>query len=209
MNRSRVPLMNEELTIRCPICNEPGLEVTSILYNVPYFNQVAMFSIRCPHCHFTHNDVFTTEQRRPARWTLHVDSEELLRARVIRSSSGTIRLPDFGIDIEPGPMAESFISNVEGVLQRARPVVETAIRFAEHPEEKARGAEVLAMIDRAIRGDFPFTIIIEDPAGISSILPDDMSKVKEEELTPEEASKLKGAPLWVDTLRSELRERKD
>ncbi|MHA1771628.1 MAG: ZPR1 zinc finger domain-containing protein [Candidatus Thorarchaeota archaeon] len=201
--------MNDDFDIRCPICNEQGLEVSSILYSVPYFNQIAMFTVRCPHCHFSHNDVFTTEQRSPSRWTLYVDSPELLRARVIRSSSGTIRLPEFGIDIEPGPMAESFITNVEGVLQRTRPVVETAINFAERPEEKARGAEVLAMIDRAIEGSSPFTILIEDPAGISSILPDDMSKVKHEELSPEDASKLRGAPLWVDTLRDELQERKD
>ncbi len=201
--------MTDKYEIRCPICNKSGLEVKSTLYSVPYFNQLAMFMIRCPHCNFTHNDVFTTEQRAPSRWTLLVNSEDLLRARVVRSSSGTIRLPDFGISIEPGPNADSFITNVEGVLQRTRPVVETAIRFAELPEEKARGAEILVLIDRAIEGEMDFTIVIEDPAGVSAILPDDMSKVKREELTREEASKLKGAPLWIDTVRKEIQERKD
>jgi len=94
------------------------------------------------------------------------------------------------------------------VLLRTRPVVETAINFAERPEEKARGAEVLAMIDRAINGDTDFTIMIEDPAGVSGILPDDMTLVKYEELTPEEAMQLRGAPMWIDIARKEYRERK-
>ncbi|RLI61960.1 MAG: hypothetical protein DRO93_02760 [Candidatus Thorarchaeota archaeon] len=200
--------MSEDFAIRCPACGAAKLQVNSVLYTVPFFNQIAMFTMRCPNCHFSHNDVFTTEQRKPARWTLRVDNPRLLRVRVIRSSSGTIRLPDFGIDIEPGPQAESFITNVEGVLLRTRPVVETAINFAERPEEKARGAEVLAMIDRAINGDTDFTIMIEDPAGVSGILPDDMTLVKYEELTPEEAMQLRGAPMWIDIARKEYRERK-
>ncbi|HDD67648.1 MAG TPA: ZPR1 zinc finger domain-containing protein [Candidatus Thorarchaeota archaeon] len=200
--------MSENFAIRCPVCGAAELQVNSVLYTVPFFNQIAMFTMRCPKCHFSHNDVFTTEQRKPARWTLRVDNPRLLRVRVIRSSSGTIRLPDFGIDIEPGPQAESFITNVEGVLLRTRPVVETAINFAERPEEKARGAEVLAMIDRAINGDTDFTIMIEDPAGVSGILPDDMTLVKYEELTPEEAMQLRGAPMWIDIARKEYRERK-
>jgi zinc finger protein len=162
-----------------------------------------MFSMECPSCNFSHNDVFSAEQRKPARFTLHVDDPVLLRSRVVRSGSGTFRLPEFGIDVEPGPAAESFITNVEGVLQRTMSVVETAIGFAENPEEKAKGAEILSQMNRAIEGDFPFTLVIEDPAGVSGIIPDDMSKVKHEELSIEEASKLKGAPFWIDSVREE------
>ena len=82
-------------------------------------------------------------------------------------------------------------------------VVETAIRFAETPEEKAKGTEILANMNRAIEGDFPFTLVIEDPAGVSGIITDDMSEVKYEELSIKEASQLKGAPFWVDTVRED------
>jgi len=162
-----------------------------------------MFSMECPSCNFSHNDVFSAEQRKPARFTLLVDNPSLLRARVVRSGSGTIRLPEFGIDVEPGPAAESFITNVEGVIQRTMSVVETAIDFAEQPEEKTKGAEILEMMNRAIEGEFQFTLIIEDPAGVSGIIPDDMSKVKYEELSTKEASKLKGAPFWLDAIRED------
>ena len=193
----------EELGIVCPTCNEANLRVSSMLYSIPFFNELAMFSMECPSCNFRHSDVFSAEQRKPARFTLHIDKPELLRARVVRSGSGTFRLLEFGIDVEPGPAAESFITNVEGVIQRTMSVVETAIRFAEKPEEKAKGAEILANMNRAIEGDFPFTLVIEDPAGVSGIISDDMSQVKYEELSIEEASQLKGAPFWIDTIREE------
>ncbi|TFF83923.1 ZPR1 zinc finger domain-containing protein [Candidatus Thorarchaeota archaeon] len=200
--------MSEEESISCPICGTGRLTVKSMLYSVPFFNELAMFTMKCDTCNFTHNDVFSPEDRPPCRWSLHVDNERLLRVRVVRSSSGTIRIPDFGIDVEPGPGADSFISNVEGVLFRTRPVVETAIRFAEKPEEKARGREVVEMIDRALAGDLHFTLVVEDPVGVSGILPDDMSLVEYQELTHEEASKLRGAPGWLDTARDEYAERK-
>jgi len=198
----------EEVGIVCPSCNEANLLVRSMLYSIPYFNELAMFSMECPSCNFTHNDVFSAEQRKPARFTLHVNDLKLLRSRVVRSGSGTIRLPEFGIDVEPGPTAESFITNVEGVLQRIMSVVETAIGFAEKPQEKTKGAEILVNMNRAIEGEFPFTLVIEDPAGVSGIIPEDMSKVIIEELSIEEASQLKGAPFWLDTIREDYTSKK-
>ncbi len=193
----------EEFRLVCPSCEEGTLNVRSILYSIPFFNELVMFSMDCSECNFSHSDVFSAEQRKPARFTLEVNDSSLLRARVVRSGSGTIRLPEFGIDVEPGPAAESFITNVEGVLIRIKSVVQTAIGFADNPEEKVRGAEILASIDRALEGDIPFSLIMEDPVGVSGIILDDMSKVKYEELSVEEASKLKGAPFWIDSVRED------
>jgi len=198
----------EDLAIICPSCEEGSLNVRSVLYSIPFFNELAMFSLDCPRCHFSHSDVFSAEERKPARFTLKIDDPSLLRARVVRSGSGTFRLPEFGIDVEPGPAAESFITNVEGVLTRVQSVVETAINFADNAEEKARGAEILSNIGRALDGDFSFTLVIEDPVGVSGIILDDMSKIKIEELSHKEASSLKGAPFWIDTIREDYTERK-
>ena len=200
--------MTEDLSVVCPSCDEGKLDIQSILYSVPYFNELAMFTMKCPNCNFSHNDVFSAEQRPPMRWVLDVSNKELIQTRVVRSSSGTIRLPDFGIDIEPGPNAESFISNVEGVLQRTIAVVESAIRFAETDDQKKQGTDVLEMLQKATKGETTFTLIMEDPAGVSAILPDNLSLVTREELTQEEASRLKGAPAWLEVARQDLDERK-
>ncbi len=205
--RQRMVPVSENLDWTCPVCNQPKMQVRSEIYTVPFFNQLAMFMLRCSACGFTHNDIFSTEERTPCRWTLYVNRPEMLNIRVVRSSSGTIRMPEFGIDIEPGPAAESFISNVEGILLRTRPIIESAINFAENDEQRARGHEVLNLIDRASAGEIPFTLILEDPVGISGILPDDMTLVKYEELTPEEAANLRGAPTWMTILREKYAER--
>ena len=201
-------MTEEDLTIRCPMCDSGKLIVNSMLYSVPYFNELAMFTMKCPSCNFSHNDVFSPEERKPVRWTLLVDNPDLLRVRVVRSGSGTIRMPEMGIDIEPGPAAEGYISNVEGVLYRARPHIETAVRGAEQESEKKRGKEVLEMLNQAIKGEFTFSLVIEDPAGVSGILPEDLRLVKREELSLEEASQLRGAPAWLDVARDDVQERK-
>lgn len=204
----RFTMSNDEIAITCPVCGNRNLNINSMLYAVPYFNEIAMFMMKCPKCNFTHNDIFSAEERPPIRWTLYVDDSEKLKIRVVRSGSGTIRFPEMGIDIEPGPAAESYISNVEGVLYRARPTVEFAARSAELEEERERGQVVLDMLMKAIQGEMEFTMILEDPLGVSGILPEDMRQVKREELTPEQASKLRGAPTWVNVAREEYQERK-
>jgi zinc finger protein len=198
----------DEYTSKCPVCHTGNLVVRSMLYSVPFFNELAMFIVHCPECGFSHNDVFSAEQRKPSRFTLCVDDVSLLNVRVVRSGSCTYRFPEWGIDVEPGPAADAFISNVEGLLFRVRSVVETAGGFAELEEERMHASEILEEMDAALRGEFPFTLVMEDPAGVSGILPDDMTLVRYEELTPEQASKLKGAPLWIDTLREDISERK-
>ncbi len=196
----------EELGTLCPICGKGKLIVRSIIYNVPFFNELAMFNMTCPKCGFSHNDVFSAEQRKPSRFTLYVDDVSLLNVRIIRSSSGTYRFPEWGIDVEPGPAADSFITNIEGLLYRVRSIVETAANFSEIKSEKERAFEILQQMESASNGEFSFTLIMEDPAGVSGILPEDMTLVKIEELSPAEALKLKGAPLWLDTMREEYSE---
>jgi zinc finger protein len=201
-------MTEEDITIKCPSCGKGNLRIRSLLYSVPYFNDLAMFVMECPECNFNHTDIFSTESRKPSRWTLFVDDFSLLRSRVVRSSSGTIRIPEFGIDVEPGPGAESFVSNVEGVLYRVRSGVETAMLFTQTENQNAEGKRVLQKIDAALEGKLNFTLIIEDPVGVSGILPDDLRKVKQEELSLAEASELRGAPVWLDLLREEYIERK-
>ena len=81
-----------------------------------------------------------------------------LDARVIRSSSGTLRIPELGVDIEPGFASESYISNVEGVLDRVEGVVEFATRSAREAgsqEATEKGEEILENIALPKEGRFP------------------------------------------------------
>ena len=205
---TKATMAEERDEATCPSCGEGHLDIKSMLYSVPHFNELAVFTMKCPVCNFSHNDVFSTESREPARWTLSVNDPSKLHIRVVRSSSGTIRFPEFGIDVEPGPSAEGFITNVEGVLLRTKPIIEMAVRFAETNDQKQNGEKIVKMLTQAREGKLSFTLILEDPTGVSGILTDDMALVKYEELSPKEASELKGAPIWIDSIREGYKERK-
>ncbi|MBE0527207.1 MAG: hypothetical protein IH631_09710, partial [Candidatus Thorarchaeota archaeon] len=60
---------DEEVASICPSCNKGKLRIQSMLYSVPFFNELAMFNIECPECGFRHSDVFSAEQRKPSRFT--------------------------------------------------------------------------------------------------------------------------------------------
>ena len=69
------------------------------------------------------------------RYELDVDGLDDLNSRVIRSTSGTIRIPELGIDVEPGSISDSYVTNIEGVLDRILKVVMSATRWAEQEDE--------------------------------------------------------------------------
>ena len=128
-------------------------------------------------------------QREPVKYTLSVESLADLDARVVRSTSGTIRIPELGINIEPGSASESYISNVEGVLNRIEDVLGMVSRWQDEPPQTTdRAHEVLNALDEVKRGELDITIIIEDPLGNSAIISERASR---QEMSTEEAEKLK------------------
>jgi zinc finger protein len=138
---------------------------------IPFFGEAMLISGLCS-CGFRHSDTLLLSQKEPARYTLEVTEIGDLDARVIRSSSGTIRVPELGVTVEPGEASESYISNVEGILARITEIVEFATRAARvagDMEKAGRGEEILENIGLALRGEFKLTIAIEDPLGNSAI----------------------------------------
>lgn len=140
--------------------------------------------------------------KEPMRYEMPVETIEDLDARVIRSTSGTIRIPEMGVTIEPGSVSESYVTNIEGVLQRVRDVLLTASRWVQGDEEKSsRSEELLCMLEDVIEGKRKITVIVEDPLGNSAII---SKKVKATRLSEEEAEKLNTGMVVFDVNKSEL-----
>jgi zinc finger protein len=157
-------------TASCPVCSTT-MEFSWETVEVPFFGEVMLISGLCS-CGFRHSDTLLLSQKEPARYTLEVTESGDLDARVIRSSSGTIRVPELGVAVEPGEASESYISNVEGVLARITEIVNFATRAARAAGEMdraRRGEEILENIRLALKGQFKLTFTIEDPLGNSAI----------------------------------------
>ncbi|WP_440947182.1 ZPR1 zinc finger domain-containing protein [Methanosarcina sp. T3] len=200
MNQDHFKKENFETRISCPLC-QSDLVMKWQRDNIPYFGEIMYITAKC-QCSFRFADTMILSSKEPMRYELSVESPEDLDARVIRSTSGTIRIPEMGIVIEPGTVSDSYITNIEGVLQRVQKVLMTASRWVQEDEEKfARSQELLCMLDEVIEGKRTITVIIEDPLGNSAII---SKKAVATKLSKEEAEKLNTGMIVFDVDKSEL-----
>ncbi len=170
---------------------------------IPYFGEVMYIASLCT-CGFRFADTMILSQRDPMRFELNVDGLDDLNSRVIRSTSGTIRIPELGIDVEPGSISDSYVTNIEGLLDRILQVVVSATRWAEQDgdeDKRLKGEEIQQIFEDVMSGNRPITVIIEDPFGNSAIISD---KVKFVVLSSEEAEKLKTGMIVFDSESSDV-----
>lgn len=190
--------MKAKTTSSCPIC-QATISFDWETMDIPHFGEALIIAGVCEACGFRLSDTILLSQGEPVRYTITIEEAEDLNARVIRSTSGTIRIPELGIDVQPGPASEAYISNVEGVLQRVRDIVLFATRSARNAgaeENVRRGEFILERIERAMEGVGPLTVILEDPLGNSAIVSEKASSTK---LTPKECDSLETGMIILDT----------
>ena len=155
----------------CPVCQ------TEINYlyqtdEIPYFSEILIISALCPSCGYRLADTQILRNAEPSRWELGIETPDDMMIRVIRSMNGTIRIPELGIRIDPGPACEGFVSNVEGVLNRIEKVLESLLSWAETVEERERICCLQESLEKVRQGTLPVTLVIEDLSGNSAIIAD-------------------------------------
>jgi len=165
----------------CPCCNTE-IEYLYTTENIPYFSDILIISAVCNSCGYKYVDTQLLKHGEPARHTLAITTAEDLDVRVVRSMSASLEIPEIGVRIDPGPVCQGFISNIEGVLDRIEQIVKGALTWGT-PEEKENAALLLADIARIKAGLYPVTLILEDPNGNSAIVSDRATKTN---YTPEE-----------------------
>jgi zinc finger protein len=168
----------------CPYCN------TEIQYlyqteNIPYFSDILIISATCPSCGYRYVDTQMLKSAEPVRYELAVTTADDLSAKVVRSMTGIIEIPELGVRIDPGPACQGFITNVEGVLDRIGQAVTAGIRDGT-PEERENARVLFGKMEAVKAGELPVTVILQDPLGNSVIVSD---KAKKTAFVPEEPEK--------------------
>ncbi|OGS49784.1 MAG: hypothetical protein A3K65_01135 [Euryarchaeota archaeon RBG_16_68_12] len=154
----------------CPMCGGRRLVLRSLQLDLPYFGDALATVVLCGDCGFRHADVLLTKEGRPTRYRLRVRGPADLSARVVHSSTCTIRIPELKAVMEPGQTSEAFVSNAEGVLLRFREVLGFLSRNAASRRKRAAAVASLETVARMIDGREPFTLVLDDPFGNSAIL---------------------------------------
>lgn len=185
----------------CPLCHDK-LTMHWQTDHIPYFDEILYITARCS-CGFKFADTMITTQKDPVHYEITIENYNDLYTRVVRSTSGTIRVPEFGIAVEPGPASESYVTNIEGLLNRVKSVVQTAAKWSKEEEEKYNQClEIESALDDTIEGHRKLTIEIDDPLGNSAIISD---KAKSRKLSDEEVENLKTGMIIYDVNSSDIK----
>ncbi len=157
----------------CPLCHsEDGLTMLTLSTEIPYFGEHTQITLICDSCGWKHTDFIPSEGLKPGAWTLALDSEENLAARVVRSSSCTIRITGLDLEVSPGSSSSGFISNVEGVIKRFEDAIGIVLKGPDGEIDDVRGSanDLLEKLKRIKSGDSSSKIELLDPRGRSQIL---------------------------------------
>jgi len=154
----------------CPVCRQNTLSLIQDEKDIPNFGTALIFAMNCSSCLYHQADVEATEEKQPARYTIEINSEKDMKIHVIKSSSATIKIPQLKMSVTPGPASDGYISNIEGLLDRFKEVIESERDTTEDEEVKKKAKNLLKKIWKVKLGDIPIKIIIEDPSGNSAIL---------------------------------------
>ncbi|MFX1328579.1 MAG: ZPR1 zinc finger domain-containing protein [Promethearchaeota archaeon] len=165
-------------SFRCPSCQEGTIDIFKTIYDLPDGDKMLILKFECNKCNFHKNDIIPlTTNMDPGIMTLNVTNEEDLKSKIYRSPLGKLEIPELDLIVEPGPRADFYYTNVQGILFRFENAVSIYKNNLEKNDpERSEIDELLHNLNQAIEGRFKFTLKITDPQGGSYIIPQDKSK---------------------------------
>jgi zinc finger protein ZPR1 len=161
----------------CPICNQKTLTLMEDEREIPFFGKCFLFSMTCSNCHYHKADIESTENHPPSKYTLEISSEEDMNIRVVKSAQATIKIPHM-ISMEGGENSNGFISNVEGILNRMKKVLEFSRDNEEDNSLKKKAKNQLKKLNKVMWGQESVKLILEDKTGNSAIISEKAVKSK-------------------------------
>ena len=170
--------MDELKNQPCPACKENTLTLSEQEYNIPHFGKCFLMSMHCSNCHYHISDVEAETQQDPIKITFTIQNKKDLDARVIKSSEATIKIPQIKASMEPVTNSIGFITNVEGLLNKFKKIIEEQRDNAEDPSIRKKAKNLLKKLWKVELGEEELKIIIEDPSGNSAIISDKAEKSK-------------------------------
>ena len=167
--------MQSKVDAPCPQClKDDALSMLAMSSEIPYFGEHTQITVICESCGWKHTDFIPSDGEKPGYSSLVVDNSEKCSARVVRSSSGTIRIPQLELEVSPGGSSSGFVSNVEGVIKRFEDAVGSILRGNADDEKIVQASlELLESLRKMKSGSSHFLIELLDPRGRSQIIHND------------------------------------
>ncbi len=169
----------ESVNQRCPMCMKETLQLIEAERDIPYFGKIFLFSMDCSNseCNYHKADVEAAEKNDPAKYVIEVSGDKDMSIRVVKSAEATVKLPHI-MSIEPGPASNGYVTNIEGILNRAKVMLEKARDDAEDDDDRRKAKNMIKKLQNVMWGSEKLKITIEDPTGNSAIISDKAVKSK-------------------------------
>ena len=184
--------MQSKVNAPCPQCSvEESLTMLTISSEIPYFGEHTQITVLCDKCGWKHTDFIPSDGEKPGFSSLVIDSEKKNAARVVRSSSCTIRIPELDLEVSPGGSSSGYVTNIEGVMKRFENAIETIIRGSDEDQESEIARQILERLRMVKEGEENVRLELLDPRGRSQIIHHD---AESRELNNEELEQLETGP---------------
>lgn len=161
----------------CPMCKENKLVLMEQEREIPYFGKTYIFSMDCSGCNYHKADIESVEEKDPSKYEIEISGEKDMHIRIVKSSEATIKIPHI-VTIESGPASNGYVTNVEGILNRVKKMIEGTKEGSgeeggdDDKASRKKAKNLLKKLQRAMWGQDKLKIIIEDPTGNSAIISD-------------------------------------
>ena len=165
-----------------------GTKFNDSVDELPDGDKKFILKFECNTYIFHKNDVIPlTTNMEPGIMTLHIVDDDDLKSKIYRSPVGKLEIPELELIVEPGPRADFYYTNVQGILFRFENAVSIyRNNLEENDPEKSEIDELMFNLKQAIDGKFKFTLKITDLQGGSYIIPQDKSKYTFEKIKKKE-----------------------
>ncbi|MEJ2249831.1 MAG: ZPR1 zinc finger domain-containing protein [Candidatus Lokiarchaeota archaeon] len=164
--------------MKCPACQKGIIEIIKTEYDLPDQDKMLILKFECNNCNFHKNDIIPLTTRiEPGISSLKVTNEIDLKSKVYRSPTGKLEIPELEVIVTPGPRAQFYFTNIEGILMRFEDAVNIYEKnLDKNDPEKIEVGKILKDLKKAMRGELNFTVKLTDESGGSYIIPEDKSK---------------------------------
>ena len=184
----------QAIDMSCPMCQKEGqLAMMAHVDEIPYFGEHTQVTVLCHACGWRQTDFIPAEGRKPGGWNFEITSQKDLNARVIRSSSCTVSIPELDLEVNPGGNATGYVTNMEGLLNRFIKIIEMVRKDLDESEEENMSTlrNMLRRLENAGLEGEGLLVELLDPHGLSQILhPDAVDR----DLSAEEIARLPVGP---------------
>ncbi len=179
----------EEFAFNCPVCKNGIIQIKKVTYDLPDDDKMLIVLFECDQCNYQKNDVIPLTTRvNPGIMILKVENENDLKSKIYRSPVASLEIPELELSVEPGPRADFYYTNIEGILYRFEAAVSIYRKNLDDEDPEIPEIDlILYNLKKAMKGKFNFTLKIIDSEGGSYVIPKDDSKFKFETLETKES----------------------